>query len=216
MCNFAQENQTQNFRMKQVGYINMSQYNEHFDHFTANMNKQQSPVVHVESGDEQGRPKWKKFINELSEGDTAIIQSFTNAFRNHGELIFFLKLCSKKKIRLISLEDNIDTSDELFDVSRTSAVFEALIKMSSYRPVGTEPSFDPDFAMPSKYEDQVLKRHRAIINMYNAGFKAPDIMIKLGYKSASSIFRVLRIYEIEHAYPAKVHKKKKKESENPT
>lgn len=200
--------------MKQVGYINISQYNEHFDYFATNMKRQENPVICIESGEEPGRPKWRKFVNELEEGDVAILQSFANAFGNFNELVFFLKYCVRKNIRIISLEDNIDSSGILFEESNVLSVFNAIIKIASYHPNNSTLSFDPEFALPSKRFDKVLKQHRTVINMYNAGFRIKDILEKTGYKTKTTIYRILQIYEIEKAYPSKIRIKNQPTKKN--
>ena len=116
--------------MEYVGYINTAYYIEHFEEFVSSMRQMPCSSIYYDQRDDGERQKWKSFVGTLNNNDTAVLISFDNAFCNFNDLMFFLKLCSSKNIRIISLKDSLDTSDELFPKSRTQDTLRAIANMT--------------------------------------------------------------------------------------
>lgn len=76
-------------------------------------------TLYTENSRGRKRPQWEAFINDLHEGDCAVLLSFDNAFYNFHDMIFFVKFCRKTGIRIVSIGDGLDTQDELFPESKT-------------------------------------------------------------------------------------------------
>ena len=79
-------------------------------------------IVEESDADEKGRPLWKQLMIALERGDELVISKFSNALRGVRELAFFLEFCRVKVIRVISIHDRIDSSNELFPETRPSDV----------------------------------------------------------------------------------------------
>lgn len=60
------------------------------------------------------RPMWKQLISSLERGDELVVSRFSNALRGTRELATFIEYCRVKVVRIISIQDRIDTFDELF------------------------------------------------------------------------------------------------------
>jgi len=187
--------------MKHVGYINNAQNSEPTELLKSLMRQYHCSAIYSEQEDAVARPSWKSFINDLSDGDVAVLLSFDNAFSTFNEMIFFLKLCSKKHVRLISICDAVDSFDELFpEESSTRSTLSAIVSMSASRTNKNYNDFDAEL-YSDKHRDRKLKKYRMVINMYNAGCSIKEIMAKTGYKGKSNIYRVLHRYNVEMEYP---------------
>ena len=116
--------------------------------------------------------------------------------------MFFLKLCSGKRVRIISVQDALDSSDELFPHQGTQCILSVLAGLSTKN---TEEYDDFEAELISeKRQEKKLKKYRMVINMYNAGYSIREIMSKTGYRGKSNIYRVLHMYNVELGYPTMV------------
>lgn len=62
------------------------------------------------SGKDTERPKFKEMMNYIREGDTIYIKDFSRLSRSTSDLLNIIEELKNKKIRLISLKENLDTS----------------------------------------------------------------------------------------------------------
>lgn len=163
-------------------------------------------AIYYDDRDDVARERWKAFIGQLHTGDVAVLMSFDNACKNFNDMMFFLKLCSSKDIRIISLSDALDTADELFPKSSTKSTLAAIARMSANK---GEASFD-DFQaelLSDKFHEKKLKKYRMVINMYNAGYSIKEIMARTGYHGKSNIYRILHRFNVDVEYPTMVRSK---------
>ena len=100
--------------MNYIGYINKAQYFEHTTEIINLMKGHGCVNIHIEETKDKKRIEWCKFIDSLSNGDSAVFASFDNVFHNFHDMMFFIKYCSKMDIRIISISDELDTHDKLF------------------------------------------------------------------------------------------------------
>lgn len=112
--------------MKSIGYSNNAHSIEHREKVAEVMSKLNCSIVHMEDFEDMARTEWHLFIDELEEGDTAVLYSFYDAFDNHHELMFFLKLCAMKNIRIISIQDSLDSNNEVFPSSGVRQMLDAI------------------------------------------------------------------------------------------
>lgn len=187
--------------MKQIGYINLSQYIEQRDNLLDIINKHECAFVYVEEAHDTSRSRWKDFVDDLEEGDVAVLCSFDNAFRNIHDMVFFLKYCSKKGVRIVSLQDALDTHDILFPMTKTGNILELVCKMFSKRDRNSHDDIEAQL-YSNKYSDKMLKRYKMVINMYNAGYSVKEIMERTGYRGKSNIYRILHLYDVKLEYPS--------------
>ena len=192
--------------MDYIGYINITYYFEQIDEVVSRMKQLPCTAIYYDDRDDVARERWKAFIGQLHTGDVAVIMSFDNACKNFNDMMFFLKLCSSKDIRIISLSDALDTADELFPKSSTKNTLAAIARMSANK---GEASFD-DFQaelLSDKFHEKKLKKYRMVINMYNAGYSIKEIMARTGYHGKSNIYRILHRFNVDVEYPTMVRSK---------
>ena len=174
----------------------MAHINEHASAIVKELSDRNCSVVHLETTNGEERNEWSYFIDELKEGDAAVIYSFSNVFQNYTEMMYFLKMCSAKSIRIVSIHDDIDSSDEI-----TSDTLAAITRVVNIKKEDTHDDVQAEFMTGSK-RDKKLKMHKVIINMYNAGFSIKEIMAKTGSKTKSNIYRILHAYDVPLEYPS--------------
>jgi DNA invertase Pin-like site-specific DNA recombinase len=80
------------------------------------------------SGTKKNRPELDKMLNELSEGDTVVIESLSRLGRSVKNLSELMELYNAKNIRLVSLKETIDTTSPtgrlLYTILSSLAQFE--------------------------------------------------------------------------------------------
>ncbi len=144
------------------------------------------------------RPMWKQLISSLERGDELVVSRFSNALRGTRELATFIEYCRVKVVRIISIQDRIDTFDELFPDTKPSQVIRmfgslseecAVLRKASAHIIHLQQNIRP----PKKSERALskLEREKNIVNMYNEGHSIDDIFAISGFTSRSSVFRIL-------------------------
>lgn len=196
--------------MKHIGYINSAQNSKPTTEIIDLMHKNGCSTIHVEQPKGKERPAWTAFIDSLENGNSAVLQSFDNAFHNFNDMIFFVKYCSKKNIRIVSLDDGLDTHDKLFPERTTSDTLDLVCRIFGKRDKASHDDLGAEL-YSNQFKDRKLKRFGLVINMYKAGYKVAEIMRRTGYRSKGNIYRVLHMYDIQMAYPAMSRAKDKVE-----
>ena len=155
-------------------------------------------VIEEKTEHERLRPMWKQLVSSLERGDELVLSKFSNALRGTRELATFIEYCRVKVVRVISIRDRIDTSDELFPDTRPSQVIRmigslaeecAVLRKASAHIIHLQQNIKP----PKKTEKALskLERETNIVNMYNEGHSIDDIFAVSGFTSRSSVFRIL-------------------------
>ena len=128
---------------------------------------------------ERNRPKLRQAIAELNSSDELIIGKLSNAVRGVLEMTLLLEICRLKGLRLISVEDKLDTGNELFQ--QTSS--EALLTIMGQLPLEVNELrrevevCKPDIEKAGKTNSKLekVKRNVRVINMYLAGYSLQGI-----------------------------------------
>ena len=181
-------------------------------------------IVEESYADEKGRPLWKQLMIALERGDELVISKFSNALRGVRELAFFLEFCRVKVIRVISIHDRIDSSNELFPETRPSDVLvmmgslpeEALVLRKSSEHVSKlQERMIVQLPPVSTSRERRMDREKTVINLYAAGHPIDEIWKASGFRSRSSVFRILNKYGIKlnrgrHSGPIKKWNERKK------
>ena len=187
--------------MKNIGFVNSAQDIKQTERMLNLMMEHGCVNIHVEELRSSNRSRWKDFVDGLDDFDIAVLYSFDNAFRNIHDMIFFLKFCSKKNIRIVSVEDKVDSDNLLFSGTKTKDVFDVVCKMFSKRDRNSHDDIEADL-YSNKHSDRRLKRYRMVINMYNAGYSVKEIMERTGYRGKSNVYRILHLYDVSLEYPS--------------
>lgn len=151
---------------------------------------------------EKTRTVWDSLIGRLQFGDTLVIPKLSNALNGARQLVFFLELCRVNNIRLISIHDKIDSRNELFPDAKTSDVLTAIALLpkeaNAIRRSGRRvPKVKVEISNISKKAVAKTERNRRVVNMYLQGFSIDDIYAESGFKSRSSVFRILNEARID-------------------
>lgn len=157
-------------------------------------------IVEEKTEDEKLRPEWKTLLMSLERSDELVISKLSNALRGSRELSFFLELCRIKVIRIISINDRLDSKDLVFPALKTSDLLDIIGSLPAEVAVLRKASAHVMRLRTVKTKTKATKsrqeRETTIVNMYNGGHAIDDIWAVSGFKSRSSIFRVLRKYGI--------------------
>lgn len=151
-------------------------------------------IIEEDGAQEKYRPQWRRMLTRLGKEDVVVVSKLSNALRGIRELGVFLDLCREYKVRLVSIQDRIDTGGELFPDTGANDVIETISRLSSeatsVRRVeqGLKSSRK---VRPNAKRGLRQYRDKTIISMYNAGHSIDDIWEASGYACRASIFRVL-------------------------
>lgn len=185
--------------MAKVGYIFVATGGEDYSEDRAWMQQYGCvQVIEELSEHEKLRPMWKQLVSSLERGDELVVSKFSNALRGTREFAAFIEYCRVKVVRIISVQDRIDTFDELFPDTRPSQVIRMIGSLSEECAVLRKASAHiihlQQKIRPPKKTDKALsklEREKNIVNMYNEGHSMDDIFAVSGFTSRSSVFRIL-------------------------
>ena len=151
-------------------------------------------IIEEDGAQEKYRPQWRRMLTRLDKEDVVVVSKLSNALRGIRELGVFLDLCREYKVRLVSIQDRIDTGGELFPDTGANDVIETISRLSSeatsvrQAEQGLKSSRK---VRPNAKRGLRQYRDKTIISMYNAGHSIDDIWEASGYACRASIFRVL-------------------------
>lgn len=146
-----------------------------------------------QSEHEKERPQWKKLLSEVRRNDEVVILKLSNAIKGLVSLASFFEICRVKKIRIISLKDKFDSLDEMFPSSTAELV----------NAIG---SFPGDILAPKKsgeranvsrkkkssFQTSKEEREKRCVDLYNSRTSIEDIKEEVGFRSNSSVYRILK------------------------
>ena len=187
--------------MNNIGYIGNAHNFEHWKNCMDRMKQHGCSDIHVEERKGRKRPQWDAFIDSLDNGDSAVLVSFDNAFRNFNDMVLFIKYCTKMNIRIISLNDKLDTQDALFPESKTANTLALVCKVFAKRDRNSHDDLEAEL-YSNDFADRKLKRYKLVSGMCKAGYSVKEMMEKTGYKSKSNIYRVQHKPNVRLEYPA--------------
>jgi DNA invertase Pin-like site-specific DNA recombinase len=150
-------------------------------------------IIEDTEENEHLRPEWKQMLSTLKNGDELILAKLSNAVRGSRELIALLEYARIKAIRLISVQDRIDSRNILFPETRNSDLL-TILALLPYDINSLRSSLCRKKRMASKQPIRVHKKDRdtLIINMYQSGYPIEEIWRMSGFRSCSSVFRILK------------------------
>ena len=153
-------------------------------------------VIEEDGIQERFRPEWRRMLSNLKDGDVVVVSRLSNALRGIRELGVLLGLCKECGIRLISIHDEIDSKGKLFPDTTAGDVLDVIGRISAEttairRSEARILQRRRDMKPKTEKESVRLKKEKTVINMYNSGHSIDDIWKVSGYKSRTSVFRVL-------------------------
>ena len=158
-------------------------------------------------GSRRGRaisPVWKQLLANPDRGDEIVVSKLSNAVRGSRELAVFIELYRVKVVRIVSIHDRIDTGSKLFPETTVADVllmFGSLPEeaMALRRASDHVQNLQRNLNVRHKTKAAETKQEResTIVSMYNSGHTIDDIWTISGFRSRSSIFRILNKYGVK-------------------
>ena len=95
-----------------LGYIRVSTVEQKTDRQEIALSKLEIEKIFIEkiSGKNSNRPELKKMLEYVREGDILYIESISRLARSTRDLLSIVEQLQNKKVELISLKENIDTT----------------------------------------------------------------------------------------------------------
>ena len=140
------------------------------------------------------RPRFRQILEELEEGDELIIGKISNVISSMLQLSLLIDLCQIRHIRLISVEDQIDTHERLFGMTSALRLMQILASLpkeihSEAMACNEIPMRQCDFK--GRKKEQMRQRDIKVLTMYMAGHSSHIIAKKCNI-SHTYIFRILK------------------------
>ena len=146
-----------------------------------------------QSEHEKERPQWKKMLSEVRRNDEIVILKLSNAIKEFVAIATFFEICRVKKIRIISLKDKFDSLDEMFPSSTAELVNaigsfpgDILSSKISSGHVGVVRK------KRSSFQTSKEEREKRCVDLYNNRTSIEDIKKEVGFRSNSSVYRILK------------------------
>ena len=153
-------------------------------------------IIEEDAHQEKLRPEWRKMLGRLKKGDTIVVTKFSHALRGIRELGVFLDLCRQYDIRIVSIYDRIDSDREIFPLTSIKDVLFTISTLSTEvntlrRTVSRVHRINKGIHPNTMKAGLKKDREKTVVSMYNSGHSIDDIWKASGYKSRTSVFRVL-------------------------
>lgn len=158
-------------------------------------------IVEEQPYDEVERPQWNGLIQLLQRGDELVLSKFSNALRGSRQLSLFIELCRVRVVRIISINDRIDSAGILFPETTAADVL-AMVGSLPEEAVAMRRSaahlkvLSSGKLTASKGKYASIEREQKIVSMYNDGISIDTIWRRSGFRSRSSVFRILNKHNI--------------------
>lgn len=182
--------------MAKVGYVmNYAEYRANTDKEW--MKRFGCNEIMEEQQDYELRTEWNKLLDRLNKGDELVVPKLSHVLRETRQLSYLLEYCRLKEIRLISIHDCIDSGNELFPETQMSDILNvvALLPKEAF---DIRKSSDAVRKVKSRMRTLSLvdynriERKEFVVNMYKSGHLINEIWKASGFRSRSSVFRVLK------------------------
>ena len=159
-------------------------------------------IVEEQSVEGGYRLGWDRLLAAIGKGDTLVISKLAHVVKGARQLSFFLEFCRIKSVRLISLHDGIDSDNELFPETKVPDVLNMVARLPEEanavrKMVSHQGKLTKGIKVLSQAAYGRLERKKLVANMYKSGYTIEDIWKASGFRSRSSIFRVLKDAGVE-------------------
>ena len=131
------------------------------------------------------RAEWNKLLRRLNKGDELVVPKLSYIIRETRQLSYLLEYCRLKEIRLISIHDCIDSGNELFPETQMSDILNVVALLP-------KEDLDNRKRTLSPVDYNRIERKECVVNMYKSGHLINEIWKASGFRSRSSVFRVLK------------------------
>ena len=161
--------------MARIGYIVTELPEQRIEEDEQRIQKESCDFIYRERYNVEGKTKeLKKLIDNLNDRDEVIFLSMANAFKGVRQLCLFLNISRIKNLRIIFLRDRIAIST----LTEDSYAIRKIRKLSEKRE-------------RSRSQARQLRNEKCV-ELYKAGVPTDEIKKQVGFRSKSSVFRILR------------------------
>lgn len=182
--------------MARIGYVVTELPEQRIEEDEQRIQKENCDFIYRERYNVEGKTKeLKKLIDNLNDGDEIIFLSMANAFKGVRQLCLFLNISRIKNLRIIFLRDRIDSYGEKYE-SSTENLLHAISTL-------TEDSYAirkirklSEKRERSRSQAKQLRNEKCV-ELYKAGLPTDKIKKQVGFRSKSSVFRILRASEVK-------------------
>lgn len=178
--------------MARIGYIVTELPEQRIDEDEQRIKKENCDIIYRERYNVEGETKELKklMMDNLNDRDEVIFLSMANAFKGVRPLCLFLNISRIKNLRIIFLRDRIDSYEEKYE-SSTENLLHAISTL-------TEDSYAirkirklSEKRERSRSQARQLRNEKCV-ELYKAGVPTDEIKKQVGFRSKSSVFRILR------------------------
>lgn len=201
--------------MAKIGYARVSTRDQNLDLQLVALKKAGCERVYSEkkSGLKQ-RPELAEAMKYLRAGDILVVYKFDRLGRSMKDLLDIISVLQNKEVGIYSIMDNIDTASAsgklMMHIFASLAEFERDLIIER-----TQAGRRAAMAKGKKMGRPKIKRNKrakATAVLYQKGMSIDDIQIQLGIKSKSTVYRFLRMENIEPIRKPYLCKNNKKEN----
>ena len=183
-----------------IGYARVSTRDQHLDLQRTALSEAGCNKIYEEKVSGVGeRVELKAALQYLRDGDALVIYKLDRLGRSMKDLLAIIEQLQQKKVSLVSLRDNIDTGSTtgklVMHIFAALAEFERdLIRERTGEGRAAAKKKGVRFGRPKqKQNDKAV----ACANLYRSGMTVAQIQEQLSIKSKSTVYRFLRMNNIE-------------------
>lgn len=187
--------------MTTIGYINTDRGVDNVKELQVMMKNLDCDIICLDTYTEgEDRIRWRYILEDIEDGDTLVIVSFSNAVTNLVELTILLRMCANRNIRLVSLDDRVDTNLEIFQTSAGDLYY--VLKVFGEQTYKVSRHKKHKNTNPTRVIKRLTERHqramkeRDAVNLYVSGETIDTILKRCGILSHTTVFRILQKYGI--------------------
>lgn len=149
--------------------------------------------------DTRTRPGRRTLLRQIGNNDEIIVPRLCHIVNGCTNLAVLLEYCEARNIRLISIEDRIDTAGILYDGESDRNIVSAFKTLTSdvaaiKKEIGEKP-LQTQSPVQTSAREQKTKRDSRVISMYLTGLNTGEIL-RHNNISKTTLFRVLRKHGI--------------------
>lgn len=149
--------------------------------------------------DTRTRPERRTLLRQIRNNDEIIVPRLCHIVNGCTNLAVLLEYCEVRNIRLISIEDRIDTAGILYDGESDRNIVSAFKTLTSdvaaIKKENGEKPLQTQSPVQTSAREQKTKRDSRVISMYLTGLNTGEIL-RLNNISKTTLFRILRKHGI--------------------
>lgn len=158
--------------------------------------------------DTRTRPERRTLLRQIGNNDEIIVPRLCHIVNGCTNLAVLLEYCEARNIRLISIEDRIDTAGILYDGESDRNIVSAFKTLTSdvaaiKKGIGEKP-LQTQSPIQTSARERRTQRDSRVISMYLSGLNTGEIL-RLNNISKTTLFRILRKHGIPTERLGKKH-----------